>query len=235
MSGLINGQHVIVYETFDPMKFLDDIEAYPVRAVFLVPAMIMFILQTPRIEKCDFSGVRQLGYGASPISESLLRQAMEIFKCDFCQVYGMTETSGFGTILVQTDHANALAGQPRLLRSRGRAAIGAPIKLMDSDGKEVAQGDIGEVWLKSDCNMLHYHDLEEATAKSLTDGWVHTGDAGYMGEEGFLYLKDRIKDMVVSGGENNNPKEVENAFGEIAEKRATRSLLGECWSNGRLS
>ena len=206
MSGLINGLHVIVYETFDPMKFLDDIEAYPVRAVFLVPAMIMFILQTPRIEKCDF-----------------------------CQVYGTTETSGFGTILVQTDHANALAGQPGLLRSCGRAAIGASIKLMDSDGKEVAQGDIGEVWLKSDCNMLHYHDLEEATAKSLTDGWVHTGDAGYMDEEGFLYLKDRIKDMVVSGGENIFPKKVENAFGEIAEKRATRSLLGECWSNGRLS
>lgn len=212
LSGLANGMHIIIHETFDPMKFLDDIEQNPVEVVFMVPAMIMFVMQIPGIEKRDFSGIKQITYGASPISESLLREAIALFKCDFAQLYGMTETTGYGTVLVQNDHAKALAGQPELLRSCGRPNIGASVKLMDSHGNEVEQGEIGEIWLKSNSSMLHYYNLEAATASSLTDGWVHTGDAGYQDEEGYIYLKDRIKDMVVSGGENIYPTEVENAL-----------------------
>lgn len=212
VGTLINGQQVLIHETFDPIKFLDDIEAHPVESMFMVPAMMQFILQIPGIENRDFSRIKQIAYGASPISETLLKQAMAVFKCDFSQLYGMTETTGFATVLVQNDHTKALQDQPGLLRSCGRPNIGASIKLMDEDNNELAQGEIGEIWIKSGSNMLSYFNLEEATAKNLTDGWVHTGDAGYMDEAGYLYLKDRIKDMVVSGGENIYPTEVENAL-----------------------
>lgn len=212
ISALIQGQQCIVHETFDPMKFLDDIENNPVETIFAVPAMLMFILQIPGIEKRDFSGLKQISYGAAPISEPLLLQAMEVFQCNFTQMYGMTETTGFGVSLVQNDHLKALAGEPGLLRSCGRSSIGASIKVMDDNGNEVAPGETGEIWLKSGANMLEYYNLPEATAKELTDGWVHTGDAGYKDEKGYLYLKDRIKDMVVTGGENVYPTEVENVL-----------------------
>ena len=94
----------------------------------------------------------------------------------------------------------------------GRPSVGGQVKVMDPAGNEVATGEVGEIWLKSQTNMLEYYNLPQATADNLTDGWVHTGDAGYLDEEGYLYLKDRIKDMVVSGGENIYPVEVENAI-----------------------
>ena len=210
--GIYAGQHTILHKAFDPIKLLDDIERYPVDGVFMVPAMIMFVLQTPGIEKRDFSRIRQIYYGASPISETVLRQALEIFDCDFIQMYGMTETTGTVVNLTPADHRRALAGETGLLASCGRPSAGGFAKVVDGDGNEQPRGEIGEIWLKSDTNMLEYYNLAEATADNLTDGWVHTGDAGYMDEEGYLYLKDRMKDMVVSGGENIYPVEVENAI-----------------------
>lgn len=212
VMGLYAGQHTILHKTFEPIALLDDIERYPVTGVFMVPAMIMFVLQTPGIEKRDFSDLKQIFYGASPISETVLRQALEIFKCDFIQMYGMTETTGTVVNLSPEDHRKALQGRPELLRSCGRPSVGGAAKVVGGDGNELPAGEVGEIWLKSATNMLHYHNLPEATAENLTDGWVHTGDAGYLDEEGYLYLKDRIKDMVVSGGENIYPVEVENAI-----------------------
>jgi acyl-CoA synthetase (AMP-forming)/AMP-acid ligase II len=126
-------------------------------------------------------------------------------------MYGMTETTGTVVNLSPEDHRAALAGKPELLRSCGRPSVGAQIKIVDMEGMDVATGEVGEIWVKSDTNMLGYYNLPEATAANLTDGWVHTGDAGYLDEGGYLYLKDRIKDMVVSGAENIYPVEVENA------------------------
>jgi acyl-CoA synthetase (AMP-forming)/AMP-acid ligase II len=183
-----------------------------VGSVFMVPAMIMAVLQIPDIEKRDFSGLKQIFYGASPISEAVLRRAMEVFGVDFIQMYGMTETGGTVVNLTVEDHQRALAGKPELLLSCGRPSVGVEVRIMDFDGNECPTGEVGEIWIKSDTNMLGYYNLPEATASSLTDGWVHSGDAGYMDEEGYIYLKDRIKDMVVSGGENIYPVEVENAI-----------------------
>jgi acyl-CoA synthetase (AMP-forming)/AMP-acid ligase II len=204
------GQHNLLHQAFEPMKLLDDMEQHPVSSIFMVPAMIMACLQTPGIEKRDFSKLDTIAYGASPISETVLRKAIDVFQCDFMQTYGMTETTGTVVILSPDDHHRALNGKPGLLRSCGRASVGVELKVVDVNGKEVAAGEVGEIWVKSDLSMLRYHNLPEATAKDLTDGWVHTGDAGYMDDEGYLYLKDRIKDMVVSGGENIYPVEVEN-------------------------
>lgn len=211
-AGIFHGQHTLVHKVFDPAKVVDDIEQYPVGNVFMVPAMIMMVLQLPGIETRDFSQLKQVFYGASPISEAVLRQALEVFQCDFVQMYGMTETTGTLVNLSPEDHRKALAGRPELLRSCGRPSVGAQAKVVDLDGREVPRGETGEIWLKAVTNMMHYHNLPEATAATLTDGWIHTGDAGYMDDEGYLYLKDRMKDMVVSGGENIYPVEVENAI-----------------------
>jgi acyl-CoA synthetase (AMP-forming)/AMP-acid ligase II len=206
------GAEIILHKAFDPVQVVNDIENYPVNSIFMVPAMIMAVLSLPDIEKRDFSGLKQIYYGASPISEAILRRAMEVFDADFVQMYGMTETTGTVVNLTPADHRKALAGQPELLLSCGRPSVGVLAQIMDGDGNEVPRGEVGEIWIKSESNMVGYYKLPDETSKNLTDGWVHTGDAGTMDEEGYIYLKDRIKDMVVSGGENIYPVEVENAI-----------------------
>jgi acyl-CoA synthetase (AMP-forming)/AMP-acid ligase II len=212
VAGVYSGQHTLLHRVFDPLQLLDDMEKYPVTSIFMVPAMIMAVLQVPGVEQRDFSKLETMFYGASPISETVLRRAIDVFQCDFVQMYGMTETTGTVVNLSPADHRRALEGKPELLRSCGRPSVGVEIRIMDSDGNEVSTGEVGEIRVKSDTNMLCYYNLPEATAANLTDGWVHTGDAGYLDDEGYLYLKDRIKDMVVSGAENIYPVEVENVL-----------------------
>lgn len=212
LISIYGGLATILHRSFDPAAVVDDIEKYPVNSMFMVPAMIMAVLTLPGIEQRNFSNLKQIYYGASPISESVLRRALAVFAADFVQMYGMTETTGTVVNLSAADHVLALAGRPELLASCGRPSVGAELKIMDPDGHEVACGEVGEIWVKSDANLQSYYNLPEETAKNLTDGWVHTGDAGYVDAEGYLYLKDRIKDMVVSGGENIYPVEVENAI-----------------------
>jgi acyl-CoA synthetase (AMP-forming)/AMP-acid ligase II len=212
LGGLFAGIQIILHKTFDPVAVIEDIERCPVEGIFMVPAMIMAVLNLPDIEKRDFSGLKQIYYGASPISASVLARAIEVFDARFVQMYGMTETCGTVVNLSPADHDRALAGEPDLLQSCGRPSVGVEIRIMDTAGREVPNGDVGEIWVHASCNMQGYHNLPEETAKNLTDGWVHTGDAGTRDDEGFIYLKDRIKDMVVSGGENIYPVEVENAL-----------------------
>jgi acyl-CoA synthetase (AMP-forming)/AMP-acid ligase II len=212
LISIYGGLGTILHKAFDPATVVGDIERYPVNSIFMVPAMIMAVLNLPGIEARDFSNLKQIYYGASPISESVLRRALAVFNADFVQMYGMTETTGTVVNLSATDHALALAGRPELLASCGRPSVGVELKIMDPAGNEVACGEVGEIWVKSDSNLESYYNLPEETAKSVTGGWVHTGDAGYVDAEGYLYLKDRIKDMVVSGGENIYPVEVENAI-----------------------
>ncbi len=225
VAGIYNGQHTLLHRVFDPVQLLNDMETYPVTSIFMVPAMIMAVLQVPGVEQRDFSKLETVFYGASPISETVLRRAIEVFQCEFVQMYGMTETTGTVVNLSPGDHRRALAGKPELLRSCGRPSVGVEIRIMDSAGKEVSTGEVGEIWVKSDTNMLGYYNLPEATAANLTDGWVHTGDAGYLDDEGYLYLKDRIKDMVVSGGENIYPVEVENTLAKL-EAVADVAVIG---------
>lgn len=212
LISLYSGVHIILHKTFNPAAVVADIESNPINGIFMVPAMIMAVLALPDIEQRNFDNLKQIYYGASPISEAVLRKAMAVFGAEFIQMYGMTETTGTVVNLSAADHALALQGRPELLRSCGKASVGAEVKVMDLQGCQVATGIVGEIWVKSDTNMQTYYNLPEATAANLTDGWVHTGDAGLMDELGYLYLKDRMKDMVVSGGENIYPVEVENAL-----------------------
>jgi acyl-CoA synthetase (AMP-forming)/AMP-acid ligase II len=149
---------------------------------------------------------------------ALLSECMEVFGCGFVQMYGMTETSGTIVALEPQDHDPA---RPELLRSVGKALPGVELRIVDDAGKPLPPGETGEISTRSLCNMAHYFNRPEATAETIdADGWLRTGDAGYLDAAGYLFLRDRVKDMIISGGENVYPAEVENAiFGhpDVAE------------------
>jgi acyl-CoA synthetase (AMP-forming)/AMP-acid ligase II len=172
------------------------------------------LVGVPDIKTRKFPTLRSMLYGASPIAEETLRGAIGVFDCDFLQIFGMTETSAASTSLSPEDHLKALQGQPELLLSAGRPVLGTEVKIIDEDDKEVPRGTIGEIAIKGPQLMSGYWNLQDATSKSLKDGWMHTGDAATMDEQGYIYIQDRIKDMIVSGGENVYPREVENALFE---------------------
>jgi long-chain acyl-CoA synthetase len=173
--------------------------------------VIQMLLMTPGVESTDFSTLRALVYGASPITDSVLRQGIETFGCEFIQVYGLTETTGAIVQLDGVDHDPA--NRPHLLRSCGRPYPWVEVRVVDGTGEDVPVGEVGELWTRSHQNLAGYWRNPEATAEAVTpEGWFRTGDAGYLDEGGFIYLHDRVKDMVVSGGENVYPAEVENAL-----------------------
>lgn len=214
--GLLNlaqGATSVVLRDVDPGLILELIPRYQINHVFVVPAVILFLLQHPRCKETDFSSVRRLSYGASPIAEDLLRQAQKVFDCPFIQLYGLTETCGAGTFLPPEAHAPERAK----LRSCGIPYPGIEIRVVDAAGQPLPAGEVGEIILRSGVVMKGYWNRPEATAQAIVDGWFHTGDAGYFDAEGFLFIHDRLKDMIVSGGENIYPAEVENAiFGHPA-------------------
>ena len=210
---LMAGGTVVLHKRFEPEAILQDVTRFGVERVFLVPAMIQALLkQIERSGSKDFSHLKRIAYGSAPISETLLRAAIEVFKCEFVQTYGMTETTGSVTVLTPDDHLRALSGQPDILRSCGKAAIGVELKILDRDGIPLPIGASGEVVVRSPTNMQGYWRRPKETAETLVDGWVRTGDIGYLDSEGFLYLRDRLKEMIVSGGENIYPAEIENVL-----------------------
>jgi len=211
--ALLAGGAVVIHRVFDPEAVADALENEGISAVFMVPAMIQALIhQVTDIRRRDFSRLRRITYGAAPISESLLREAIAIFDCEFVQYFGQTETCGGVLSLTWADHQTALSGRPELLLSCGRNMAGVAIKVCDQAGNELPGGETGEFVIKSDTNMISYWRLPQATREALQDGWIHTGDAGYLDAEGYAFLRDRIKDMVVSGGENVYPAEVEKVL-----------------------
>jgi acyl-CoA synthetase (AMP-forming)/AMP-acid ligase II len=178
---------------------------------FIVPAALQMLIQHPLATNTDFSRLKYVFYGAAPIPLELLRQAVgTISNAQFMQMYGMTETTGTICVLPPWDHD--LAGSERM-RSAGKAVPGVELRIVDSHGNELPRGQVGEIETRSSANMLQYWKLPEATAKTLNpDGWVRTGDAAFMDDDGYLFIQDRIKDMIISGGENVYPAEVESAI-----------------------
>jgi long-chain acyl-CoA synthetase len=181
----------------------------------MVPAALQIVLRQPRSRQIDYGRLRYILYGASPIPVDLLRECMEVFGCGFCQQYGMTETTGAIVYLPPEDHDPA--GSARM-RAAGRPMPGVELKVVGSDGAALAAGQIGEVMTRSAGNMAGYWRQPEATAAAFdAEGWLRTGDAGYLDEDGYLYIHDRVKDLIISGAENIYPAEVENAiFGHPA-------------------
>jgi len=208
--GLMNGAKGLVAREFDPFKVLDFIEQGRVSKMFMVPAALQIVVRQPRAREVDFSRLKYILYGASPIPLDLLRECMEVFGCGFCQQYGMTETTGTIVYLPPEDHDPA--GNARM-RAAGLPMPGVEIKVVDEAGASLPSGAVGEVAVRSISNMPGYWKLPEATAATIdTDGWLRTGDAGYLDADGYLFIHDRVKDMIISGAENIYPAEVESAI-----------------------
>lgn len=209
VRGLALGSMNIVLPRFEPPAILQAIPRYRVTKVCMVPAMMQVLLAEPGFEDTDLSSLETVLYGGSPISPALLERAMERFGCDFCQLYGMTETGNMAVNLRPEDHRSTERGR---LRAAGRPLPGVEARIVDASGAEVGVGEVGEIALETPARMVGYWRRPEETAKTLVDGWVMTGDAGYRDEEGFLYVCDRIKDMIISAGENIYPAEIEQVI-----------------------
>jgi acyl-CoA synthetase (AMP-forming)/AMP-acid ligase II len=203
----VGSTHVIV-PMFSPVEVMRAIAGHHVTDGLLVPTMIQMLVDDPGVAEHDLSSLLHLIYGASPISEALLERARKVFPAaGFTQAYGMTELSPCATLLTPADHDN-----PLLHRSAGRAAPHVEVRIVDPNGHEVARGEVGEVIVRGDNVMLGYWNRPEDTAAAVRDGWMHTGDGGRMDQAGYVFIVDRIKDMIITGGENVYSAEVENAL-----------------------
>ena len=213
LAAMSQGGTSVILRDMDPAALVRLVEAERISHAFLVPAVLMLLLGVPGIGEADLSSLDTIFYGASPIAEDVLARCLSVIGCRFAQVYGMTETSGAIVRLDPDDH-DPDGPRRHLLRAAGRALPGVELRIVSPEtGEEVPAGEVGEVWTRSAYNMLGYWQKADDTAATLrADGWLRTGDAGYLDEEGYLFLHDRIKDMIVSGGENIYPAEVENVL-----------------------
>jgi long-chain acyl-CoA synthetase len=213
IGGMFVGAPMHLLREVNPMAVLDTMVTGEVTHCFIVPAVLQFMLMVPDVGSRDFSKLRCIAYGASPISVEVLKGSIATFKCDFMQVYGLTETTGVVTALWPEDH-DVDGPNSHRLRAAGRAIPGVECKIVDNDtGETAATGEVGEIYIRSRQVMKGYWNLPEETAKSvLPDGFFRTGDAGYMDADGYVFIHDRVKDMIVSGGENIYPAEVENVL-----------------------
>ena len=216
-SMLFEGGTSICYPEFIPAQIVQSFAKDKITHTFLVPAMIQFLLEVPGIEQADFSSLQAISYGGSPIAESLLVRAMQVFQCDFYQVYGMTEIGGSFSVLPPNDH-DPSGPRAHLLRSAGKPAPNFAVKIIDpARGTPVPDGETGEIWARSDTFMNGYFQNPVATSAVFPEGrgegatWYRTGDAGCL-KDGYIYIQDRVKDMIISGGENIYPAEIENVL-----------------------
>jgi acyl-CoA synthetase (AMP-forming)/AMP-acid ligase II len=206
-SGCLVGSTHVIVPMFTPAGVMAAVAEHEVTEALLVPTMIQMLVDAPGVADSDLSSLQHLVYGASPISEALLDRARKVFPAaGFAQAYGMTELSPVITLLLAADHDD-----PVLRRSAGRAAPHVEVRIVDPDDNEVPRGEVGEVVARGDNVMLGYWNRPEDTAAVVRNGWMHTGDGGRMDDNGYVFIVDRLKDMIISGGENVYSAEVENA------------------------
>lgn len=199
---------------FDARAFAERVQREQVTHTFLVPTMLYRVLEQVTYDR-QLDSLVVLGYGSSSIPADRVRQLVERFGPKFVQLYGMAEIASVGTLLRREDHALAVAGDVALFSSAGRASMGVAVRVVDPvTGEDVAVGERGEVVFGGPHVMSGYHRDEQRTAESLVDGWMHSGDVGRLDERGYLYIVDRIKDLIIRGGHNIAPKEVEEVLFE---------------------
>lgn len=228
LIALYNGARAVIMREADPGGIIALIDSQAVTRTFLVPAAIQIVLDHPDCRPEAFASLNLMLYGASPIPAALLQRAIGVMGCDFAQMYGMTETAGSMTVLHPADHADPGA---RKMSSCGRPYPGVEVAVVDGEDNPLPPHTVGEIVIRSPSLMTGYWRRPEDTAETLRNGWLHSGDAGYLDEEGYLYIHDRVKDMIVSGGENVYPAEVESALYEHPSVRdvAVIGVPSEKW------
>jgi long-chain acyl-CoA synthetase len=214
-----NLRHILMSNTivirregsFNPEEILEILSTEGITTCQFVPTMITAMLQVAdKTDKYDLSRFRLLAYAASPMPVELLKKTMQTFKCQFCQMYGQTETGPLTTALRPEDHVlEGTEAQLARLASAGRPAVDYEVRIVNQDGKDVAVGEVGEILVRSEAMTIGYWHLPEETAKALQRGWLYTGDFGKFDDAGYVYIVDRKNDMIISGGKNIYPREVE--------------------------
>jgi acyl-CoA synthetase (AMP-forming)/AMP-acid ligase II len=231
LAGIARGFTSLLLPQFDAVTVHRFMAEDRVNAVFLVPTMISSILQLEGVDRYDYDRLELMTYGAAPISPALLRRAMDTFGCDFLQAFGAGTEAGLQSVLTPADHRRALDGHPELLKSAGKASYGVAMRIVDEDMNDVPVGSVGEVATRSDMVMDGYLDMPEDTGRAFQDGWFRAGDMGYLDEDGYLYLHGRNKDMIIRGGENIYPFEIETVLAEhpAVQQAAVVGVPDEHW------
>ena len=211
LCGLNRGGTVVFTTDMSPTSMLDLCLAEGVTRTFMVPQLVRGLIEEIVGREVRVESLKGIHYGAAPMDPPLLKRGIEQIGCRFLQYFGMTEMSGTISILSPEDHD---LSRPHLLGSVGRALPGSAIEIRDAEGRVVPCGVAGEIWAKGPTMMLGYGNRPDLTAQAIVDGWYRTGDGGKIDQGGFLYLTDRIKDMIVTGGENVYPAEVESVLRE---------------------
>jgi acyl-CoA synthetase (AMP-forming)/AMP-acid ligase II len=232
LAGIARGATSLVVPQFDPRVTLDHLTADRLTAVFLVPTMISTLLRLDDVHHHEYERLELMYYGASAMSPALLRRAMDTFKCDFLNAFGAGTEAGLQAVMGPEDHRRAIDGHPELLGSIGKPAYGVAMRIVDGDLKDVPPGEVGEIATRSDMIFEGYLDMPEETERATRDGWFRAGDMGYFDENGYLYLHGRKKDMIVRGGENVYPIEIESVLAEhpAVVQSAAVGVPDEHWS-----
>lgn len=211
---LLGGGANVMIPSFTPEGTMAALQTERATDVLLVPTMIQMMVDHSALPRYDLSSLVRVAYGASPISEAVLERAMKALPhVEFTQLYGMTELSPIATCMPWSDHL----GESRRMgrhRGAGRASLGCEVRIVDADGGIAPRGTVGQIAVRSDDVMLGYWEQPEETARAVVDGWMHTDDSGYMDEDGYVYMVDRVKDMIITGGENVYSIGVENVIAQ---------------------
>ncbi|GAA1850479.1 long-chain fatty acid--CoA ligase [Pseudonocardia ailaonensis] len=212
LKAICRGSTSLLLRQWDPAALLPWFRR-GLTGVFLVPTMLSALLDQPGVSREDFAALRSMYYGAAPMSPALLRRAMDLMDVDFFNGFGAGTEAGMQSVLTPEDHRRALAGQTHLLGSVGRPGHDIDLRIVDDDGSELPPGEVGEIVTRSDMTMSGYAGQPEKTAGTFSDGWFSGGDLGHLDEEGYLYLDGRKSDMIIRGGENVYPPEIEEVLG----------------------
>ena len=206
------GSALFLLPQFDASRVLSALQSGTINRCLLVPSMAIALLDHPEAGRSDYSDLHGIAYGGAAMPTAVVRRMHETFGCDLYNTFGAGTEAGGQTILRPADHRAALAGTPELLGSIGKAMYGVEVKLCDPDGEEVGQGEIGEIYSRSDAVMNGYLGQPELTSSRMADGWVHAGDLAWRDADGYFYLAGRSDDVIFRGGENIYPAEIENVL-----------------------
>jgi long-chain acyl-CoA synthetase len=232
MPHWIRGAKNVIMDQFDVEQFLETIQNEKITNLMMVPTMIIRLLTYPGLKKYDLSSIRSIGYGAAPMAEDKIKAALKLFGPVLSQGYGQMEAPMTISYLSAEDHVAAGSpGKEKILLSAGKPYIDVQVKIVDDDDQEVPLGEVGEIAVRSDHQMLGYWKKEKETLETIKNGWIHTRDMGYMDKKGYLYLVDRKGDMIISGGFNIYPREIEevlNRYDAVMEV-AVFSVPDEEW------